>query len=153
MLFFCKSPLFPLFSYEAAHASQGLGFARLLQLFQVRCGLTCLARIFKVLDQVRDPFIVVVHLPFLLLAGGCTGSSGGSGGGGLAGRHGLVRLGEAAEVGQRVWAELVQDTRDEFGELFGLAGTVDGEGVGREGGVDWKSAGLWNGDTTSLTAK
>lgn len=48
----------------------------------------------------------------------------------------MVRLGQAAEGRERVGAELVQDTRDELGELLGLAGAVDGEGVVGERGVD-----------------
>lgn len=50
--------------------------------------------------------------------------------------HALVALGQLAQGGKGVWAELVEDTWDELGELLVLAGTVDGEGVGWDGGVD-----------------
>lgn len=79
----------------------------------------------KVLHQVGD-LVVGVDLTLLLLAGG----------GGLAGSHRLVRLGEAAEVGERVGAELVEDTGDKLGKLLGLATAVDGEGVRGESSVD-----------------
>jgi len=55
----------------------------------------------------------------------------------LTGSERLVRLGETAEVGEGVGTELVKDTRDELGELFGLATAGDGEGVGAEGALDW----------------
>jgi hypothetical protein len=42
----------------------------------------------------------------------------------------LVALGEFSERGKGVGAELVEDTRDEFGEFLVLAVSVDGEGVG-----------------------
>lgn len=51
--------------------------------------------------------------------------------------HVLVALGQLAERGQRVRAELVQDARDELGELLVLAVAVDGEGVGGNRGVNW----------------
>jgi hypothetical protein len=51
--------------------------------------------------------------------------------------HGLVGFGELAEGGKRVWAELVKDTWDELGELLVLTVTVDGEGVGWDGSVDY----------------
>ena len=50
--------------------------------------------------------------------------------------HVLVALGELAEGGQGVGAELVQDTGDELGELLLLAVAVQGEGVGGDGGVN-----------------
>jgi hypothetical protein len=52
--------------------------------------------------------------------------------------HVLVALSELAEGGQGVGAELVQDTGDELGELLLLAVTVEGEGVGGDGGVDYR---------------
>lgn len=51
--------------------------------------------------------------------------------------HVLVALGELAQGGQAVGAELVEDTGDELGELLLLAVTVEGEGVGGDGGVDY----------------
>lgn len=50
--------------------------------------------------------------------------------------HALVALGQLAKGGKGIWAELVEDTWDELGELLVLTGTVDGEGVGWNGGVD-----------------
>jgi len=50
--------------------------------------------------------------------------------------HVLVALGELAERREGVGSELVQDTGDELGELLVLAVAVDGEGVGRDSGVD-----------------
>ena len=55
----------------------------------------------------------------------------------MTGSERLVRLGETAEVGEGVGTELVKDTRDELGELFGLTTAGDGEGVGAEGALDW----------------
>lgn len=54
--------------------------------------------------------------------------------------HGLVALGELAEGGQGVGAELVQDAGDELGELLVLAVAGDDKGVGGDGGVDWIAA-------------
>jgi len=48
----------------------------------------------------------------------------------------LVALGQLAEGGEAVGAELVEDAGDEFREFFVFAGAVDGEGVGGDGGVD-----------------
>lgn len=50
--------------------------------------------------------------------------------------HALVALSQLAKGGKGIWAELVEDTWDELGELLVLTGTVDGEGVGWNGGVD-----------------
>jgi hypothetical protein len=50
----------------------------------------------------------------------------------------LVALGEFSERGKGVGAELVEDTRDEFGEFLVLAVSVDGEGVRWDSGVDCK---------------
>ena len=50
--------------------------------------------------------------------------------------HVLVALGQLAERGQAVGAELVQDAGDELSELLLLAVAVEGEGVGGDGGVD-----------------
>lgn len=73
------------------------------------------------LDQVRD---VLVILPFLLPLAFFTLL------------HGLIALGQFAERGQRVGAQLVEDTRDEFGEFLLFAVAVNGEGVARDGGLD-----------------
>lgn len=51
--------------------------------------------------------------------------------------QGLVALGEFAEGGEAVGPELVEDSRDEFGEFFVFAVAVDGEGVGGDRGVDF----------------
>ena len=50
--------------------------------------------------------------------------------------HVLIGLGELAEGGEAVGAQLVQDTGDELGELLLLTVTVEGEGVGGDGGVN-----------------
>lgn len=50
--------------------------------------------------------------------------------------HVLVALGQLAEGGEAVGAELVQDAGDELGEFLFLAVAVEGEGVGGDGGVD-----------------
>ena len=52
--------------------------------------------------------------------------------------HVLVALSQLAERGKRVRAELVQDAGDELGKLLVLAVAIDGEGVGGDGGVDYK---------------
>ena len=51
--------------------------------------------------------------------------------------HVLVALGELTEGGEAVGTQLVQDTGDELGEFLLLAVTVEGEGVGGDGGVDF----------------
>lgn len=51
--------------------------------------------------------------------------------------HVLVALGELAEGGEGVGAELVQDAGDELSEFLLLTVTVESEGVGGDGGVDW----------------
>ena len=51
--------------------------------------------------------------------------------------HVLVALGELAEGGEAVGTQLVQDTGDELSEFLLLAVTVEGEGVGGDGGVDF----------------
>jgi hypothetical protein len=50
--------------------------------------------------------------------------------------HVLVALGEFPERGEGVGAQLVQDAGDELGQLLVLTGSVDGEGVGGDGGVN-----------------
>ncbi|RBQ90199.1 hypothetical protein VDGD_20520 [Verticillium dahliae] len=67
------------------------------------------------LDEVGDVVLIAVLLALL---------------------HVLVALGELAEGGKGVGAELVEDARDELGELLVLTVAVDGEGVGGNGGVD-----------------
>lgn len=73
------------------------------------------------LDQIGDVILLVVLLALGLL-------------------HVLVRLGELAEGGKAVGAELVQDTGDELGELLLLTVAVESEGVGGDGTVDWCEA-------------
>lgn len=51
--------------------------------------------------------------------------------------HVLVALGQLAERGKRVRAELVQDTGNELRKLLLLAVAVDGERVGGNGSVDY----------------
>lgn len=67
------------------------------------------------LDQVGDLVVILALLSLL---------------------HVLVALGELAERGQGVGAELVQDAGDKLSELLVLTVAVDGEGVGLDGGVD-----------------
>lgn len=55
--------------------------------------------------------------------------------------HRLVALGKLAEGSKGIWAELVEDTWDELGELFVFAVTVDGEGVGWNSGVNYSLEG------------
>ena len=50
--------------------------------------------------------------------------------------HGLVALGELAQTGERIWAELVEDAGHELGELLLFAVAVDGERVCWDGCVD-----------------
>jgi len=50
--------------------------------------------------------------------------------------HALVALGELAEGSERIGAKLVEDAGDELGQLLVLTVTVNGEGVGRDGGVN-----------------
>lgn len=52
-------------------------------------------------------------------------------------RHVLVALGQLPERGQGVGTQLVEDSRDELRQLLVLTVAVDGEGVGRNGGVDY----------------
>ena len=54
-------------------------------------------------------------------------------------RHVLVALGELAEGGEGVGAELVQDAGDELSEFLLLTVTVESEGVGGDGGVNFLS--------------
>ena len=76
------------------------------------------------LDQIRDIVIILVLLAL---------------GAGLALLHVLVALGQLAEGGQAVGAQLVQDAGDQLGEFLLLAVAVEGEGVGGDGGVDFIS--------------
>lgn len=50
--------------------------------------------------------------------------------------QGLIAFGQLAERSETVRAELVQDSRDEFGELFVFTCAVDGKCVGWDGCVD-----------------
>ena len=73
-------------------------------------------------DQIWDVIIVIVFLVFtacFLL-------------------HRLITLGKLSEGGKGVWAKLVEDTGDEFGEFLVFTVSVDGKGVGWYSGVDCK---------------
>ena len=74
------------------------------------------------LDQIRD--IILIFILLALSAG-------------LVLLHVLVALGELAEGGEAVGAKLVKDTRDELGKFLLFAVTVESEGVGGNGGVDF----------------
>jgi hypothetical protein len=74
------------------------------------------------LNQIRDIILIII----LLLTG-------------LVLLHVLVALGELAEGSKAVGAKLVQDTGDELGEFLLLTVTVESEGVGGDGGVDYFS--------------
>jgi hypothetical protein len=87
-------------------------------------GLLDLALKVLTLDQVGDIILLII---ILLLTLGLL--------------HVLVGLGELAEGGEAVGAKLVEDTGDELGEFLLLAVAVEGEGVGRDGGVDWLGVG------------
>lgn len=50
--------------------------------------------------------------------------------------HALVALGQLAQRGQGVGAELVENAGHELGQLLVLAGAVDGESVCGDGSVD-----------------
>lgn len=63
--------------------------------------------------------------------------------------HVLVALGELAQGCEGVGSELVQDAGDELSELLVLAGSVDGEGVGGDSGVNWS---LGDGQLPTLCA-
>lgn len=72
--------------------------------------------------QIRDIIVIVICLllsvfAFLLL-------------------HALVALGQFAQGGERVGAQLVENTWDQLREFFVFTVSVDGEGVGGDGGVD-----------------
>ena len=89
------------------------------------CEIDLVNRFLKVLalHQIGDIILVVV----LLFTG-------------LVLLHVLVGLGELAERGEAVGAKLVEDTGDELGEFLLFAVAVKGEGVGGDGGVDFKFA-------------
>jgi hypothetical protein len=73
-------------------------------------------------DQIWDVIIIVVFLVFttcFLL-------------------HRLITFGKLSEGGKGVWAELVEDTGDEFGEFLVFTVSIDGKGVGWYSGVDCK---------------
>jgi len=72
------------------------------------------------LDQVGDIILIIILLVTTLCL-----------------LHVLVALSQLAERGQRIGTELVQDTGDELSELLLLAVTVQGKGVGGDGGVDY----------------
>lgn len=72
------------------------------------------------LHQIRDIILLVVLLALTT---------------GLALLHVLVALGKLAQRREAVGTQLVQDTGDELGEFLLFAVTVEGEGVGGDGGV------------------
>lgn len=74
------------------------------------------------LDELRDVLIVRVVLLRAVLT--------------LLLLQALVALGELSQGSEGVGAELVEDAGDELGELLVLTVSVDGEGVGGDGGVD-----------------
>lgn len=74
----------------------------------------------KFLDEVWD--VIIVLLRFL-----CVGLA----------LHLLVLLGQFSERGERVGTQLVEDTWDQFSEFLVVSTSVDGEGVGRDGCVDY----------------
>jgi hypothetical protein len=51
--------------------------------------------------------------------------------------HALIALGQFAERCKRIRSELVENAGDEFGQFLVLAIAVNGEGVGRNGGVHY----------------
>ena len=117
----------PLRSYLPLRDSRNTGIT-LLELLEVG-SLLLLAGGVKVLDKLRNALIVDLAL-FLL---GTTRSGSSSS---LAGSQGLVRLSQPAEVGERVGAELVEDTWDKLSQLLGLTATGNSEGVGGKGRLD-----------------
>ena len=66
------------------------------------------------LDQIRYLIVIIVLLALLALA---------------ALLQALVALGQLPQAGERVRAQLVQEARDQLGELLVLAVAVDCEGV------------------------
>jgi hypothetical protein len=78
------------------------------------------------IDQSRRLVVLVVRL---LLNTSRSGSSSGR-------LLGLIALGNLAEVRDGIRSELAQDSGDELRELLVLSRTVDGVGVGSNGGVD-----------------
>lgn len=93
----------------------GPSFRRPSALNAYGAGLLDLALEVLTLDQVGDVILVLALLTLL---------------------HVLVALGELAEGGQGVGAELVQDAGDKLGQLLILAVSVNGEGVGGDSGVN-----------------
>jgi len=75
-------------------------------------------------DQVRDVILIFV-LPLLLTLGTT-----------LLLLQALVALSQLAQRRQAVRAQLVQDSGVQLSQLLVLTVTVDGEGVGGDGGVD-----------------
>lgn len=75
------------------------------------------------LDQIWDIIIILIIILLVLTTFGLL--------------HRLVALGELAEGGKGIRAELVEDTWDELGELFVFTVTVDGKGVGWNSSVDY----------------
>jgi hypothetical protein len=114
---------------------------QLLQLavFSLLLGsLLTLLDLVKVLHELRNLVILVC-----LLLAGLTSS------GGLTSRKGGVGLGELAQGSEGVWAELVEDSGNELGQVFVGSVAVDGEGVGARGGVDCEG-GWWGAESVGL---
>jgi uncharacterized membrane protein len=110
----------------------GISVSVSASLRRLQLGLIRLLRLhIKILHQVWDIVVVVFVLSTVRSA-----DAGAAGAATVLGLDRLVRLGELAQGGERVRAELVEDARDELGELLDLTGAVDGEGVGGKGGVN-----------------
>ena len=113
------SLVFPFFGKAFALNKNSLFF---LYLFLLNIALEVLT-----LHQVGDIILIVILLALSTALGLL---------------HVLVALGELTEGGEAVGAQLVQDTGDELGEFLLLAVTVEGEGVGGDGGVDFFGANM-----------
>jgi hypothetical protein len=127
----CKStsslPLPPVVPSSRSRSVQLLQLA----VFSLLLGsLLTLLDLVKVLHELRNLVILVC-----LLLAGLTSS------GGLTSRKGGVGLGELAQGSEGVWAELVEDSGNELGQVFVGSVAVDGEGVGARRGVDCEGGG------------
>ena len=79
------------------------------------------------LHQIRD--LIVVFIVALLARGPFTPRA-------LFLLHALVALSQSPQTCERVWAQLVENPGNQFGEFLVLAVAVDREGVRGDGGVD-----------------
>jgi predicted N-acetyltransferase YhbS len=84
-----------------------------MRLFDVGLGLEVVAS-----NEIGDVVVIIILVVILLVLAFA-----------LLLLHALVALGELAERGKRVGAELVEDTGDELRKLLVFAVAVDGEGV------------------------